>query len=363
MKRVYNFSAGPSALPESVLKKAQAELLDYNGTGMSVMEMSHRSKDFQAILDDAKNNLRRLYNIPENYKIIFMQGGGTAQFACVAMNLLKDGTACYLDSGTWAHKAMEEAKKYGKVACVASTKDVNYTYLPDGHHLDLPEDCDYVYICKNNTVYGTEYHYEPDTKGHVLVADCSSDFLSEPLDVTKYGLIWAGAQKNAGIAGVTIVIVREDLLRDNLPSYVPTIFNYKLMAEKDSLYNTPPTYAIYIFGLVCQWLLEQGGLEGIKQRNMAKFNALYDYLDNQDFYTPRISLEHKDDRSHMNIDFTTPSEELDALFVQEAGKIGIKSIKGHRLIGGMRASCYNAMSYEGVCYLVDFMKKFASENK
>ena len=279
MGRVYNFSAGPAMLPEEVLRQAADEMLDYHGSGMSVMEMSHRGKVYDRIIKEAEQDFRELVGVPDNYRVLFLQGGGSTQFAMVPMNLTKNGTAAYVITGNWAKKAAEEAERYTKVVRVASSADKNYTYIPDCSDLDIPEEADYLYICENNTIYGTEYKTLPNTKGHVLVADVSSNFLSRPIDVTKYGMFFGGVQKNVGPAGVTIAVIREDLIRDDLPAYVPTMLRYKTHADKDSLYNTPPCYNIYVCGLVFQWLKKQGGLEAMDQRNKAKAKIFYDYLD------------------------------------------------------------------------------------
>lgn len=359
MKRVYNFSAGPAVLPEPVLKQAGEEMLCYKDTGMSVMEMSHRSKAFENILDEAILDIKKLMNIPDNYKVLFLQGGGTTQFAMVPMNLLKNGVADYIITGEWADKAFKEAKKYGKVNVLASSEDKLFSYIPDTTDLPVSRDADYVYICENNTIYGTKYPTLPNTKGKVLVADMSSCILSEPVDVTKYGLIFAGAQKNIGPAGTVIVIVREDLLREDVPTFVPTLLKYKIHADKNSLYNTPPTYGIYICGLVFKWLLNLGGLEEMKKINEKKASLLYDYLDSSKMFKGTVQ---KKDRSLMNVTFRTSSAELDSLFLKESAQKGFDNLKGHRIVGGMRASIYNAMPYEGVAALVDFMKEFEERN-
>ncbi|MBU0997435.1 MAG: 3-phosphoserine/phosphohydroxythreonine transaminase [Firmicutes bacterium] len=355
MKRVYNFSAGPAVLPEPVLKQAAEEMLDYKNTGMSVMEMSHRSKAFEKILDEAILDLKKLMNIPDNYKVLFVQGGGHTQFAMVPMNLMKHGTADYIITGAWAQKAYKEAKKYGKPRAVASSEDKGFTYIPDCKDLDINPDADYLYMCENNTIYGTVFHDLPNTKGKVLVSDMSSCILSEPVDVSKYGLIYAGAQKNIGPAGTTIVIIREDLLRVDLDTSVPTMLSYQIHADNNSLYNTPPTYGIYICGLVFKWLLNLGGLEEMKKINLKKANLLYDYLDSSKLFIGNVE---KKDRSLMNVTFHTPSEELDNAFIKESVERGFTNLKGHRSVGGIRASIYNAMPYEGVKALVDFMEDF-----
>ena len=359
MGRVYNFSAGPAMLPEEVLRQAADEMLDYHGSGMSVMEMSHRGKVYDRIIKEAEQDFRELVGVPDNYRVLFLQGGGSTQFAMVPMNLTKNGTAAYVITGNWAKKAAEEAERYTKVVRVASSADKNYTYIPDCSDLDIPEEADYLYICENNTIYGTEYKTLPNTKGHVLVADVSSNFLSRPIDVTKYGMFFGGVQKNVGPAGVTIAVIREDLIRDDLPAYVPTMLRYKTHADKDSLYNTPPCYNIYVCGLVFQWLKKQGGLEAMDQRNKAKAKIFYDYLDSSSLF--KGTVEPKD-RSYMNAPFVTGDKELDALFVKEAEAQGLVSLKGHRTVGGMRASMYNAMPVEGGEKLVEFMKDFEARH-
>lgn len=359
MSRVYNFSAGPAVLPEEVLKEAAAEMLDYKGTGMSVMEMSHRSKAFGEIIGAAQNDLRELMQIPDNYKVLFLQGGASLQFSMIPMNLMKRGTADYIVTGQWAKKAYEEAKKYGKANKIATSEDRMFSYIPDCSDLPVSEDADYVYICENNTIYGTKFKQLPDTKGKTLVADVSSCFLSEPVDVKKYGLIYGGVQKNIGPAGTVIVIIREDLITDDVLPGTPTMMKYKIHADEESLYNTPPAYGIYICGKVFQWLQRQGGLSVIKEKNEKKAELLYRYLDQSTMF--RGTVEPKD-RSLMNVPFVTGSEELDAKFIAEAKKAGLENLKGHRSVGGMRASIYNAMPYEGVEALVACMKKFEEEN-
>ena len=360
MSRVYNFAAGPAVLPEEVLKEAAEEMLDYKGTGMSVMEMSHRSKAFEGIIQDAEKDLRDLMNIPDNYKVLFLQGGGSTQFAMVPMNLMKNKVADYIITGQWAKKAAAEAEKFGKVNRIASSADKTFTYIPDLKNIEIRDDADYVYICHNNTIYGTTYHDLPDTKGKILVADMSSDILSEPIDVTKYGLIFAGVQKNIGPAGTVVVIIREDLITEDVLEGTPTMLQYKIHADNKSLYNTPPAYGIYICGKVFKHLKKLGGLEAMKKRNEEKAKILYDYLDSSELFSGTVV---KEDRSLMNVPFVTGNEELDAKFVKEAKAAGIENIKGHRTVGGMRASIYNAMPIEGVKYLVEFMKKFEAENK
>ena len=359
MSRVYNFSAGPSILPEEVLKQAADEMLDYQGSGQSVMEMSHRSKVFDKIIKDAEADLRDLMNIPDNYKVLFLQGGASQQFAAVPMNLMVNGVADYIITGQWAKKAYQEAKKYGKAVAVASSEDKTFSYIPDCSDLPIDDDADYVYICHNNTIYGTAFKELPNTKGKILVADMSSDILSQPVNVEDYGMIYFGVQKNVGPAGVVIVIIREDLIRDDLPEYVPTMLKYKTQADADSLYNTPPCYGIYICGLVFKWLKKLGGLEEMKKINEKKAAILYDFLDSSKMF--RGTVEKKD-RSLMNVPFVTDSEELNAKFIKEATEAGFVNLKGHRSVGGMRASIYNAMPVEGVEKLVSFMKKFEEEN-
>ena len=358
MARVYNFSAGPAVLPEEVLRQAAAEMLDYDGTGMSVMEMSHRSKPFANIIETAEADLRELLQIPDNYQVLFLQGGATQQFAAVPMNLMQNKKADYIVSGSWSKKAWKEAKLYGEARCVASSEDENFSYVPDVAGLEFDPEADYVYICQNETIYGTVYHELPDTNGKPLVADVSSCFLSEPMDVSKYGLIYGGVQKNVGPAGVTIVIIRDDLVSEPLPG-TPTMLRYDTHVDAKSLYNTPPAYGIYMCGKVFQWLKAQGGLEAMKERNVEKAQLLYDFLDQSALFK---GTARKEDRSIMNVPFVTGSDELDAKFVAEAKKVGIESIKGHRSVGGMRASIYNAMPREGVEALVKFMGEFEREN-
>lgn len=360
MSRVYNFAAGPAVLPEEVLKEAADEMLDYNGTGMSVMEMSHRSKDFEVIIQDAERNLRELMNIPNNYKVLFLQGGASMQFAMVPMNLMKNRVADYIITGQWAKKAATEAEKFGKVNVLATSADKTFSYIPDMSKIKVSNDADYVYICHNNTIYGTTYHTLPDTKEKILVADMSSDILSQPIDVTQYGLIFAGVQKNIGPAGTVIVIIREDLITDDVLNGTPTMLKYKIHSDNNSLYNTPPAYGIYICGKVFKHLKKLGGLEVMKVRNEEKAKILYDYLDSSKLFKGTVV---KEDRSLMNVPFITGNKELDDKFIKEAKKVGIENIRGHRTVGGMRASIYNAMTIEGVKYLVEFMKKFEEANK
>ena len=359
MSRVYNFSAGPAVLPEEVLNEAAAEMLDYRGTGMSVMEMSHRSKSYETIIEDAESDLRDLLHIPENYKVLFLQGGGSTQFAMVPMNLMKNRVADYIITGQWAKKAHKEASIYGKANAIASSADKTFSYIPDCSDLPVSEDADYVYICENNTIYGTKFWTLPNTKGKLLVADQSSCFLSEPVDVSKYGLIFAGAQKNVGPAGTVIVIIREDLITEDVLEGTPTMLRYKIHADAKSLYNTPPTYGIYMCGKVFKWLKAKGGLEEMKKINEEKAKILYDFLDESKLFKGTVV---KKDRSIMNVPFITGNEELDALFVKESKAAGLENLKGHRTVGGMRASIYNAMPIEGVEKRVEFMKKFEAEN-
>ena len=355
MARVYNFSAGPAVLPEEVLKEAAAEMLDYKGTGMSVMEMSHRSKAYQEIIDEAEKDLRELMNIPDNYKVLFLQGGASQQFAMIPMNLMKNGVADYIVTGQWAKKAYQEAQKYGKANAVASSADKTFSYIPDCSDLPISEDADYVYICENNTIYGTKFHTLPNTKGKILVSDVSSCFLSEPVDVTKYGMIYGGVQKNIGPAGVVIAIIREDLIREDVLPGTPTMLQYKIHVDNGSMYNTPPCYGIYICGKVFKWLKKMGGLEAMKAHNEKKAKILYDFLDQSKLFKGTV---RKEDRSLMNVPFVTGSEELDAEFVKASKAAGFENLKGHRTVGGMRASIYNAMPIEGVEKLVEFMKAF-----
>lgn len=359
MARVYNFSAGPAVLPEEVLQEAADEMLDYRGTGMSVMEMSHRSKAYDTIIKEAEADLRELMKIPDNYKVLFLQGGASQQFAMIPMNLMKNRVADYIVTGQWAKKAYQEASLYGKANKIASSEDKTFSYIPDCSDLPISEDADYVYICENNTIYGTKFKTLPNTKGKPLVADVSSCFLSEPVDVTKYGVIYGGVQKNIGPAGVVIVIIREDLITEDVLPGTPTMLRYKIHADADSLYNTPPAYGIYICGKVFKWLKKMGGLEAMKERNEKKAKILYDYLDESRLFKGTV---RKEDRSLMNVPFITGNEELDAKFVKEAKEAGFENLKGHRTVGGMRASIYNAMPIEGVEKLVEFMKKFEAEN-
>lgn len=372
MSRVYNFSAGPSCLPEEVLNECAAEMLDYKGTGQSVMEMSHRSKAYEPIIQDAEAMVRKLMNVPENYKVLFLQGGGSTQFAMVAQNLgIHSGKAAYIETGVWAKKAAAEAKKLGvDVDVIASSKDKGYSYIPRVEKVE--GDYDYVYICLNNTIMGTHYEYLPETGDIPLVADISSCVLSEPLDVSRFGMVFAGAQKNLAPAGVTLVVIREDLITDSPRAGTPTMLCYKTHADADSMYNTPPCYTIYVLGKVLHWIEKNGGAEGMLKRNREKADYLYNFLDSSDFYH---ATAEKGSRSLMNVPFLTKystgatdeaslakEKEINDKFVKEAAAAGLVNLKGHRLVGGMRASIYNAMSLDGVKALVEFMKKFAAEN-
>ena len=359
MSRVYNFSAGPAVLPEEVLKEAQEEMLDYRGCGMSVMETSHRSKVFQNIIDEAEADLRDLMGIPSNYKVLFLQGGASLQFSMIPMNLMKNGVADYIVTGQWAKKAYAEAQKYGKANKIASSEDKTFSYIPDCSDLPISPDADYVYICENNTIYGTKYKKLPNTKGKTLVADVSSCFLSEPVNVSDYGIIYGGVQKNIGPAGMVISIVRDDLITDDVLPGTPTMMKFKTHADAGSLYNTPNCYCIYMCGKVFKWLKKMGGLEVMKQRNEEKAKLLYDFLDQSKLFKGTVVPE---DRSLMNVPFITGNADLDAKFVKESKEAGLENLKGHRTVGGMRASIYNAMPKEGVETLVAFMKKFEEEN-
>lgn len=360
MKRVYNFSAGPATLPEEVLKEAAAEMLNYKGTGMSVMEMSHRSKTIIGLMEEAEQDLRDLLNIPQNYRVLFLQGGASQQFAMVPLNLMKNRVADYINTGQWSKKALQEAKLYGKVNVIASSEDQNYNYIPELKDLKISEDADYVYICHNNTIFGTKFNELPEVGDKPLVADMSSNFLSEPIDVSKYGLIFAGAQKNVGPAGVVIVIIREDLINEEVLPGTPTMLKYKIHADNNSAYNTPPVYGIYICGKVFKWLKALGGLEAMEKINQEKAAILYDFLDQSQMFKGTVV---KKDRSLMNVPFVTGDPDLDAKFIKEAKEAGLENLKGYRTVGGMRASIYNAMPVEGVKALVDFMAKFERENK
>ncbi len=360
MTRVYNFSAGPAVLPEEVLEEAAAEMLDYRGTGMSVMEMSHRSAAFAEIIETAEADLRELVGIPENYKVLFLQGGASQQFAAVPMNLMLNMVADYIVTGSWAKKAWKEAKLYGDARAIASSEDETFSYIPDCSDLPVSEDADYVYICENNTIYGTKFHTLPNTKGKDLISDVSSCFLSEPVDITKYAVMYGGAQKNIGPAGVVIDIIREDLITDEVLEGTPTMLKWKTHADAGSLYNTPPAYGIYICGKVFAWLKREGGLEAMGERNREKAAVLYDFLDQSSLFKGTVRAQ---DRSLMNVPFVTGNAELDAEFVAAAKDAGFVNLKGHRSVGGMRASIYNAMPREGVQKLVEFMDAFEASHR
>ncbi len=360
MSRVYNFSAGPAVLPECVLQEAAAEMMDYRGTGMSVMEMSHRSKAYQTIIDEAEADLRSLMKIPENYKVLFMQGGASQQFAAVPMNLMRNKVADYIITGVWAKKAWQEAQMYGQANAIASSADKTFSYIPDCSDLPISDNADYVYICQNNTIYGTRFTQLPNTKGKDLVADVSSCFLSEPVDVNRYGMLYGGVQKNIGPAGVVIAVIREDLIREDVLPGTPTMLRYKTHADNGSMYNTPPAYGIYICGKVFKWLQNMGGLEAMKAHNEKKAAILYDFLDSSDLFRGTVA---KQDRSLMNVPFVTGNADMDASFVKAATEAGFANLKGHRSVGGMRASIYNAMPLEGVQALVNFMEQFETDNK
>ena len=359
MSRVYNFSAGPAVLPEEVLRQASEEMMDYRGCGMSVMEMSHRSSVFQGILDEAEADLRDLLQIPDNYKVMFLNGSAHHQFAAVCMNLMKNRKADYIITGQWSKRAFQEGKKYGEAVALASSEDRTFSYIPDCSDLPVDDDADFVYICENNTIYGTKFRKLPNTKGKLLVADVSSCFLSEPMEVEKYGVIYGGVQKNIGPAGMTINIVREDLITDDVLDCTPTVMKWKTQADAGSLYNTPNCWDIYICGLVFKWLKKNGGLAGMKAINEKKAALLYDYLDSSRLFRGTVA---KEDRSLMNVPFVTGDKEKDAAFIAKAEKAGFVNLKGHRSVGGMRASIYNAMPVEGVEKLVDFMKAYEAED-
>ena len=357
--RIYNFSAGPSMMPLPVLEKAAAEMTNYGGSGMSVMEMSHRSKYYDDIINGAQDVLRRVYNIPDNYRILFMQGGATMQFSAVPLNLMVTGKADYAITGNFARNAYKEATKFGDIHIAATSEADNFTWVPTPDQLDIRPDADYFYICANNTIFGTEWHYDPNAGDVPVVADMSSNILSKPVDISKYGIIYAGAQKNMGPAGMAVVIIHEDLMghyRENMP----VLLDYQLMADKNSMYNTPPTYSIYMMKLVTEWVEQMGGLEAMAKNADLRSSMLYDYLDSTDFYK---GAAQKASRSRMNVTFRTGNDELDKKFIQESIDAGMTNLKGHRLVGGMRASIYNAMPIEGVEYLIDFMKKFENNNK
>ncbi len=359
MSRVYNFSAGPAMMPEEVLKTCAEEMLDYHGSGQSVMEMSHRSKWFDEIINTAESDFRKLVGVPDNYKVLFLQGGAWTQFSAIPMNLMKNKVADYIITGQWAKKAWQEAKKYGNAKAIASSEDKTFSYIPDVSDLPIDEDADYVYICQNNTIYGTRYPELPNTKGKLLVSDVSSMFLSEPHDVSKYGIMYGGVQKNVGPAGMSIVVIREDLITDDVLEGTPTLLKYKTQADAGSLFNTPPCYTIYVCGLVFKWLLEQGGLEVMKKKNEEKAALLYNYLDQSSMFKGTVEKPY---RSLMNVPFITGNDELDKKFIAETTEAGFVNIKGHRSVGGMRASIYNAMPREGVEKLVQFMEDFEKKN-
>lgn len=358
-KRVFNFSAGPSMLPVPVLEKAAKQMLNYENSGMSVMEMSHRSSSYLDIFNKTKNLLKKVMNIPDGYEIVFIQGGATQQFSMVPLNLLKNGKADYIITGSFSKKAATEAKKYGEINIAYDGSDNDFKHIPTQDELKLDPEASYVHLCANNTIYGTEWKYVPETNGVPIIADMSSNILSKPVDVSKYGMIYAGAQKNMGIAGLGVAIIKKDLLQ-KVSATTPVLLDYTLMIENDSMYNTPPAYAIYVLGLVLEWIDEMGGLEVMEKRNIEKAKLLYDYLDSSDFYKAHSD---KDNRSLMNVTFTTPSKELDAKFVKESIEAGMTNLKGHRSVGGIRASIYNAMPLEGVEKLVAFMKEFEAANK
>lgn len=357
--RIYNFSAGPAVLPEEVLREAAEEMMNYRGSGMSVMEMSHRSKYFDDIIKEAEKDLRDLMGIPDNYKVLFLQGGASQQFAAIPMNLMKNKVADYIVTGQWAKKAFQEAGKYGKANKIASSEDKTFSYIPDCSDLPISEDADYVYICENNTIYGTKFKELPNTKGKLLVSDVSSCFLSEPMDVSKYGIIYGGVQKNIGPAGMVISIIREDLITDDVLEGTPTMLKFKTQADADSLYNTPNCYCIYMCGKVFKWIKKMGGLQAMKEHNEKKAKILYDYLDSSKLFKGTVEAK---DRSLMNVPFVIGDDELEKKFIAESKKAGLENLKGHRSVGGMRASIYNAMPIEGVEALVAFMKKFEEEN-
>ena len=358
-KRVYNFSAGPSTLPVPVLEKVAAQMLNYKDSGMSVMERSHRSSSYLEILNETKALLKKVLNIPDNYKILFIQGGATQQFSTIPLNLMKNGKADYIVTGAFSKKSAQEAKKFGDIHIAYNGADNGFKHIPTQEELDLREDASYVHLCSNNTIFGTEWKYVPDTKGVPVVADMSSNILSKPINVADYGMIYAGAQKNMGIAGLGVVIVREDLIKDHKEN-IPVLMEYNTIADNDSMYNTPPTFSIYVLGLMLEWIDSLGGLEVMQKRNEEKAKLLYDYLDQSDFYHVHSD---KDNRSFMNVTFTCPNKDLDAKFVKESIAAGMSNLKGHRSVGGIRASIYNAMPLDGVQTLLDFMKKFEEENK
>ncbi len=360
MRKTFNFSAGPAVLPESVLQEAADEMLDYKGSGMSVMEISHRTHLFQSIIDETEHNLRALMHIPDDYSVLFLQGGISLQFAMVPMNFMRKRKADYIVTGHWAKRAADEAKLYGTVHIAASSADDNYSYIPDCSNLSILPDSDYVYMCENNTIYGTKFKTRPNAKGKILIDDVSSCFLSEPMDVSKYGMIFGGVQKNVGPAGLVIAIIRKDLITENVLPFTPTMLRYKTHADKGSMYNTPPTYNIYLVGKVIKWIAALGGLEAMRKKNERKAAMLYNYLDNSKLFH---GVARKDSRSLMNVTFRAKNEELDACFVAEAKEHNIISIKGHRAVGGLRASLYNAMPEEGVNHLIAFMKDFEQRHQ
>lgn len=358
-KRIFNFSAGPAMMPEEVLQEAAQEMMNYRGCGMSVMEMSHRSKVFDDIIKEAEADLREIMDIPDNYKVLFLQGGASQQFAAIPMNLMKNGVADYIVTGQWAKKAYEEAQKYGKANKIATSEDKTFSYIPDCSDLPISEDADYVYICENNTIYGTKFKELPNTKGKILVSDVSSCFLSEPVDVTKYGIIYGGVQKNIGPAGMVISIIREDLITDDVLESTPTMLKFKTQSDAESLYNTPNCYCIYMCGKVFKWIKKMGGLQAMKEHNEKKAKILYDYLDSSKMFHGTVE---KKDRSLMNVPFVIGDAELEKKFIAESKAAGLENLKGHRSVGGMRASIYNAMPIEGVEALVAFMKDFEEKN-
>lgn len=360
MGRVYNFSAGPAVLPEEVLREAQEEMPDYRGCGMSVMEMSHRSKMFDDLIHETEADLRELMQIPDNYRVLFLQGGASLQFSMIPMNLMKNRVADYIVTGQWAKKAWQEAQKYGQANKIASSEDKTFSYIPDCSDLPISENADYVYICENNTIYGTKFKKLPNTKGKTLVADVSSCFLSEPVNVSDYGIIYGGVQKNIGPAGMVISIIRDDLITDDVMEFTPTMMKFKTHADAGSMYNTPNCYCIYMCGKVFKWIKRTGGLAAMKERNEAKAKVLYDFLDSSQMFRGTVV---KEDRSLMNVPFVTGDAQLDAKFVKEAEQAGFVNLKGHRTVGGMRASIYNAMPAQGVNDLVAFMKEFEEANR
>lgn len=358
-KRVFNFAAGPSTLPVPVLEEISAQLLNYKGSGMSVMEMSHRSSSYLEIFNETKGLLKKILNVPDNYEILFIQGGATQQFSTIPLNLMKNGKADYVITGVFSKKSANEAKKFGNIHIAYHGEENGYKHIPTQDELDIREDASYVHLCANNTIFGTEWKYVPDTKGVPIVADMSSNILSKPINVADYGMIYAGAQKNMGIAGCGVIIVRKDLI-ENHRDNIPVLMEYQTVADADSMYNTPPTFSIYVLGEVLKWIDGLGGLEAMEKRNQEKAAMLYDYLDSTDFY---ITHSDKENRSLMNVTWTCPDKELDAKFVKEATAVGLCNLKGHRAVGGIRASIYNAMEKEGVIQLIEFMKKFAEENR